>query len=136
VADWNEGIIDEFRENGGRVGGYFEGATVLLLHTFGRKSGIERVNPLVYLPDGDRYVVMATKGGAPTNPDWYDNLMASPDVDIEVGTETIPVHATEIQDDTEREELYARQVERREGFAEYPAKSGGRRIPIIALEHR
>lgn len=136
MADHNRGIIDEFHENDGRVGGYFEGATMLLLHTKGRRSGQERVNPLVYLPDGDRYVVFATKGGAPTHPDWYHNLVASPDVEIEVGTETIPVHATEIQDDDERQALYARQIERRPGFAEYPEKSGGRRIPILALERR
>jgi deazaflavin-dependent oxidoreductase (nitroreductase family) len=133
--DWNQKNIDEFRANAGRVGGYFEGASMLLLHTVGAKTGLERVNPLVYLPDGDRYVIMATKGGAPTNPDWYYNLLANPDVEIEVGTETIPVHATEIQDDAEREALYARQVERRPGFGEYPKKTD-RRIPIIALERR
>jgi deazaflavin-dependent oxidoreductase (nitroreductase family) len=136
MSDWNAGIIEEFRANEGRVGGYFEGATMLLLHTVGRKSGHERINPLVYLPDGDRFVIFATKGGAPTNPDWYYNLVANPDVDIEVGIDTIPVHAEEVQDDTERDSLYARIVERREGFAEYPEKSGGRRIPIIALERR
>jgi deazaflavin-dependent oxidoreductase (nitroreductase family) len=93
------------------------------------------VNPLVYLPDGDRYVVFATKGGSPTHPEWYHNIMANPDVEIEVGTETIPVRATEVQDDDEREDLYARQVERRPGFAEYPAKAN-RRIPVIALVRR
>ena len=135
MADWNAEIIEEFRANEGRVGGYFEGAAMLLLHTTGRKSGRPRVNPLVYLPDGDRYVVFATKGGSPTHPDWYRNLMANPDVDIEVGTETIRVRAAEIQDDAEREALYARQIERRPGFAEYPAKAR-RRIPVIALERR
>ena len=136
MTDWNHGIIEEFRSNEGRVGGYFDGATMLLLHTTGAKTGLERINPLVYLPDGDRWVVFATKGGDPTNPDWYHNLVAHPDVEIEVATETIPVRATEIQDEAEREALYARQVERREGFAEYPEKSGGRRIPVIALERR
>jgi deazaflavin-dependent oxidoreductase (nitroreductase family) len=131
----NTGIIEEFRANGGAVGGFFEGATVLLLHTVGAKTGAERLNPLVYLPDGERFVVFATKGGAPTNPDWYHNLVAHPDVEVEVGTETVPVRAREIQDDGERESLYARQVERRPGFAEYPEKSG-RRIPVIALERR
>jgi deazaflavin-dependent oxidoreductase (nitroreductase family) len=135
MADWNGQIIEEFHANEGRVGGYFEGASMLLLHTVGRTSGRARVNPLVYLPDGDRYVVFATKGGAPTHPDWYRNLMANPDVELEVGTETFPVRATEIQDDAEREALYARQVERRPGFADYPAKSK-RRIPVIALERR
>jgi deazaflavin-dependent oxidoreductase (nitroreductase family) len=131
--DPNQHIIDEFHANQGRVGGYFEGASMLLLHNVGARTGRQRVNPLVYLPDDDRYVIFATKGGAPTNPDWYHNLLAHPDVEIEVGTETIPVKAVEIQDDQEREVLYARQVERRPGFADYPKKTD-RRIPVIALE--
>jgi deazaflavin-dependent oxidoreductase (nitroreductase family) len=135
MANWNERIIEEFRENEGRVGGYFAGATLLLLHTAGRKTGLPRVTPLVYLPDGERYVVCATNGGSPTHPDWYHNLMANPDVEVEVGAEMMPVRATEIQEDAEREALYARQVERRPGFAEYPAKAK-RRIPIVALERR
>ncbi len=136
MSDWNTQIIEEFRANEGRVGGPYEGASMLLLRTRGARTGLERVNPLVYLPDDDRFIVFATKGGAPTHPDWYHNLVAHSDVEIEVGTETIAVRATEIQDDAEREALYARQVARREGFAEYPAKSGGRRIPVIALERR
>jgi deazaflavin-dependent oxidoreductase (nitroreductase family) len=133
MADHNNAIIEEFRANAGRVGGYFDGATVLLLHAVGRRTGLPRVNPLVYLPDGDRFVVFATKGGAPTNPHWYHNLLANPEVEIEVGTETIKVRATEIGDEGERAELYARQVERRPDFATYPKKTS-RRIPIIALE--
>ena len=133
AVDRNQGIIDEFRANEGRVGGYFDGASILLLHTTGARTGHARVNPLVYLPDGDRYVIIASKGGAPTNPDWYHNLLANPDVEIEVGTETIPVRATVIEDDEERTALYARQVERREGFADYLEKTD-RRIPVIALE--
>ena len=136
MSDWNTRIIEEFRANEGRVGGTFEGASMLLLHSRGAKTGRERVNPLVYLPDGDRFVVFGSKGGAPTHPDWYRNLVANPDVEIEVGAQTIPVRAIEIQDDAEREALYARQVERRRSFAEYPLKSGGRRIPVIALERR
>jgi deazaflavin-dependent oxidoreductase (nitroreductase family) len=135
VSDWNAKIIEEFRANEGRVGGNFEGATMLLLHTYGRKTGRERINPLVYLPDGDRFVIIASKGGAPTNPDWYFNLLAKPDVEIEVGTETIPVHAVEITDDAEHDALYARQVERRSSFGEY-VKMTDRRIPVIALERR
>jgi deazaflavin-dependent oxidoreductase (nitroreductase family) len=135
AKDPNQHIIDEFHANDGRVGGYFEGASMLLLHTIGAKTGRPRVNPLVYLPDGDRYVVFATKGGAPTNPDWYYNLLAHPDVEIEVGDVTIPVHATEVQEDDERDALYGRQVQRRPGFADYPKKTD-RRIPIIALEVR
>ena len=133
MADHNAGIIEEFRSHDGRVGGYFEGATMLLLHTVGAKTGTQRVNPLVYLPDGDRYVVIASKGGAPTNPDWYYNLLAHPDVTIEVGTSTLPVHAVVVEDDAERDALYARQVERRPGFADY-LQMTTRRIPIIALE--
>ena len=133
--DPNKHIIDEFHDNAGQVGGYFQGASMLLLHTVGRKSGRARVNPLVYLPDGDRFVIIASKGGAPTHPDWYHNLLANPDVEIEVGTETIRVHATDIEDDEEHDALYARQVERREGFADYLKKTD-RRIPVIALERR
>ncbi|MCI0634892.1 MAG: nitroreductase family deazaflavin-dependent oxidoreductase [Actinobacteria bacterium] len=133
AADHNTGIIEEFRANQGRVGGYFEGQTLLLLHTVGRRTGRPRVNPAVYLLDGDRFVIFATKGGAPTNPHWYHNLMANPDVEVEVGTETIPVRAVEIRDEREREELYARQVERVPGFADYPKRTN-RRIPVIALE--
>jgi deazaflavin-dependent oxidoreductase (nitroreductase family) len=135
MSDWNTKIIEEFRSNEGRVGGGFEGATMLLLHTKGRKSGAERINPLVYLPDGDRYVIFATKGGHPEHPDWYFNLMANPDVEIEVGTETIPVHATEVTDDAEHDALYARQIERRSSFAEYLTKTD-RRFPVIVLERR
>lgn len=133
MADHNAGIIEEFRAKEGRVGGYFEGATMLLLHAVGRKTGLRRVNPLVYLHDGDRFVVFATKGGAPTNPHWYHNLLANPDVEVEVGTDTIPVRASEIHDEDERAELYARQVERRPDFGEYPKRTT-RRIPVIALE--
>jgi deazaflavin-dependent oxidoreductase (nitroreductase family) len=130
--DFNAHTIEEFRQNGGKVGGYFEGATMLLLHTKGARSGEPRTNPLVYLPDGERYVVIASKGGAPTNPDWYHNLLADPNVEIEVGTERIPVRARAITG-PERDELYARQVERRPGFADYEKKTR-RKIPVIALE--
>jgi deazaflavin-dependent oxidoreductase (nitroreductase family) len=130
--DFNAHTVEEFRANEGRVGGYFEGATMLLLHTKGARSGLHRTNPLVYLPDGDRYVVIASKGGAPTHPDWYYNLLADPSAEIEVGTERLPVRATVITG-PEREELYARQIERRPGFAEYLRKTS-RVIPVIALE--
>ncbi len=130
--DWNAKIIEEFHANEGKVGGVFEGATMLLLHTEGAKTGAPRVNPLVYLPDGDRYVVFASKGGAPTNPHWYRNLLADPNVTIEVGTETIAVKANMIAG-PERDELYARQVERFASFAEYE-RTTTRVIPVIALE--
>jgi deazaflavin-dependent oxidoreductase (nitroreductase family) len=138
MASWNEGIIEEFRANGGKVGGYFDGATVLLLHTTGRRTGKEHVTPLVYLPDGDRWVVIGSKGGAPADPDWVRNLEASPEATIEVGTETLPVHATEIlRGGADWDDLYARQVARREGFAEYLVKTEGiRTIPVIVLERR
>src|SRR5690242_14836283 len=94
MSDWNKSIIEEFRANKGKVGGPFEGATLLLLHTKGAKSGVERVNPMVYFKDGDRYVVIASKGGADTNPDWYYNLRANPELTAEIGTEQFPVIAT------------------------------------------
>jgi deazaflavin-dependent oxidoreductase (nitroreductase family) len=138
MADWNAGIIEEFRANEGKVGGYFDGATVLLLHTTGRRSGKDHVTPLVYLPDGDRWVVVGSKGGAPADPDWVRNLEVNPEATIEVGTETVPVRATEIlRGGADWDDLYARQVERREGFAEYLVKTEGiRTIPVIVLERR
>jgi deazaflavin-dependent oxidoreductase (nitroreductase family) len=138
MADWNANIIEEFRKNEGKVGEYFEGSSMLLLHTKGRKTGKEYVNPLVYLPDGDRWVVFGSKGGSPADPDWVRNLEAKPDATIEVGTETIPVRATKIlRDEPERDDVYSRQVARRPGFAEYEVKTEGiRKIPAIVLERR
>jgi deazaflavin-dependent oxidoreductase (nitroreductase family) len=138
VSGWNANIIEEFRKNEGRVGGGFAGATLLLLHTTGRKTGKERVNPLAYLPDDGRWAVFGSKGGALADPDWVRNLEANPDLVIEVGTETIPVRATKVlREGTERDELYARQVARMPGFAEYEEKTKGiRKIPVIVLEHR
>jgi len=133
-SDFNRRIIEEFRANAGKVGGPFEGAPMLLLHHVGAKSGTRRVNPLVYLPDGDRYVIIASKGGAPKHPDWYHNLVANPETTIEVGTETIPVRA-EVITGEERDRLYARQAADRPAFAEYQAKTK-RRIPVIALTRR
>src|SRR5438128_4724033 len=95
--DFNTRIIEEFRSNAGKVGGPFAGAPMLLLDNKGAKSGGQRINPLVYLPDGDRYIIFASKGGAPKNPDWYHNVIAHPETTIEVGTETIPVTATEVK---------------------------------------
>jgi deazaflavin-dependent oxidoreductase (nitroreductase family) len=129
--DFNARVIEEFRANQGRVGGPFEGSPLLLLHHSGARSGTPRVNPLVYLPDGDRYVVFASKAGAPTNPHWYHNLKANPRVSIEVGTDTIDVVASEATGD-ERERLFRRQVERSPQFAEYQDKTD-RVIPAIVL---
>jgi deazaflavin-dependent oxidoreductase (nitroreductase family) len=131
-ADFNAAVIKEFRENGGKVGGPFEGAPMLLLISTGAKSGQPRTSPMMYLADGGRYLVFASKGGAPTNPDWYHNLVAHPDASIEVGTEHFGVKATVITG-AERDELYARQAALYPGFAEYEAKTT-RTIPVIALE--
>jgi deazaflavin-dependent oxidoreductase (nitroreductase family) len=131
VEDWNAQIIAEFRKNHGRVGGDFEGAPLLLLHTIGKRSGRPRVNPVMYLRDGERYVVFASKAGADTHPDWYRNLIAHPEVKIEVGDETIDVQAHDLQG-PERDRLFERQATLYSGFAEYQRKTK-RVIPVIAL---
>ena len=130
-ADFNARIIEEFRANEGVVGGMFDGVPLLLLHHTGAKSGKTRINPLAYQGDGGRYVVFASKGGAPTNPDWYHNLMAHPDVTIEVGTETLAAVASEATGE-ERERLFRTQVENVPQFGEYE-KQAGRVIPVIVL---
>jgi deazaflavin-dependent oxidoreductase (nitroreductase family) len=130
-ADFNAQIIEEFRANEGRVGGMFEGGTLLLLHHTGAKSGTSRINPLGYLSDQGRYVIFASKAGAPTNPDWYHNLKAHPNVTIEVGTDTIEVVASEATGD-ERDRLYRTQAERVPQFAEYE-KQTDRVIPVVVL---
>ena len=130
-ADFNAKIIEEFRANDGVVGGMFEGLPMLLLHHTGAKSGKERVNPLAYQRDGGRYVVFASKGGAPTNPDWYHNVRAQPNVTIEVGTDTIEAVASEATGE-ERERLFRTQVENVPTFGEYE-KQTDRVIPVIVL---
>ncbi|HYR63864.1 MAG TPA: nitroreductase family deazaflavin-dependent oxidoreductase [Actinomycetota bacterium] len=130
--DWNASIIKEFRANAGKVGGFFEGKPVLLLHHTGAKSGTERVNPLMYRTDGDRYVVFASKGGAPTNPDWFYNLKANPAAKVEVGTDAVDVTAR-VAEREERDALYAKQAEEYPQFGEY-AKQTSRTIPVIVLE--
>jgi deazaflavin-dependent oxidoreductase (nitroreductase family) len=131
MNDFNAQIIEEFRANEGRVGGMFEGSTLLLLHHVGAKTGTDRINPLVYDRDGDRYVIFASKAGAPTNPDWYHNLKAHPTVAIEVGTDTIDVVAAEAAGE-ERDRLFRRQAERSPNLAEYQAKTD-RVIPVMIL---
>ena len=131
-ADFNAQIIEEFHANEGRVGGMFEGNTLLLLHHTGAKSGEGRVNPLAYQADGGRYVIFASKAGAPTHPAWYHNLMAQPNVSIEVGTDTIDVLASEASGE-ERERLYRTQAERIPQFADYEKTAGERVIPVIVL---
>jgi len=132
MSDWNTKIIEEFRANEGRVGGSFQGAPMLLLTTTGRRTGERRTNPMMYMADGDRLLVFASKGGAPTNPDWYRNLVSDPKVTVEVGTESYQAHATVLQGD-ERDRLYAEQSRRYPGFAEYQANTS-RIIPVVALE--
>jgi deazaflavin-dependent oxidoreductase (nitroreductase family) len=131
MNDFNTQVIAEFRANEGQVGGNFEGAPLLLLHSTGAKSGQERINPMMYLDDGGRYIVFASKAGAPTNPDWYYNVVANPDATVEVGTDTIAVTATETTGN-ERDTLFAQQAELYPTFNEYAAKTD-RTIPVIAL---
>ena len=131
MSDWNTGVIEEFRKNRGKVGGQFEGAPLLLINHTGARTRKVRINPVMYLKDGHRYLVFASKGGAPTNPDWYHNLKAHPEVKIEVGNETIEVRAEEITG-AERDRIYAQQASRYPQFAQYQ-KQTKRIIPIIAF---
>jgi deazaflavin-dependent oxidoreductase (nitroreductase family) len=134
MSDFNRTIIDEFRANDGKVGGMFDGARLLLLHTTGARSGREHVTPLVYEPVGDGMLIFGSKGGAPTHPDWYHNLTAQPDATVEVGSDTLAVRAREVEGD-EYERLWQRQVELMPGLGEYQAKTA-RRIPLLVLEPR
>jgi deazaflavin-dependent oxidoreductase (nitroreductase family) len=131
MSDWNTKIIEEFRANHGKVGGPFKGAPVLLLHTEGAKSALERVHPMMYLDlDGGRYV-FASKAGADSHPDWYHNLVANPTVTVEVGTETYGATAAPVAG-KDRDRIYAEQARRYPGFAEYQAKTS-RVIPVVEL---
>ena len=130
--DWNAQIIAEFRANEGRVGGQFEGAPLLLLHTTGAKSGQPRVNPMMYQKIDDGWAVFASKAGAPTNPDWYYNAVANPDVTIEVGADTIAARAR-VAPPEERERIWTEQKARYSGFADYEAQTT-REIPVVILE--
>lgn len=130
--DWNTQIIEEFRANGGKVGGMFEGETLLVLHTTGAKSGREHVTPVVYRKVDGGYAVFASKAGAPTNPDWYHNLLAHPQVQAEIGTQTLALTAR-VADQQEREPIWAAQIADNPGFADYQAKTT-RQIPVVILE--
>ena len=132
MSDFNAKIIEEFRRNSGKVDGPFEGAPMVLLHTRGAKTGEERVNPVVYQPVGDAIAVFASKGGAPTNPAWYHNLLANPVFPVEVGTETFEVRAR-VAEGEEREGIWSRQKQLMPGFAEYEQKTS-RQIPVVILE--
>ena len=132
LNDFNRKIVDEFRANAGKVGGPFEGAAMILLTTKGAKSGQERLAPLVYQADGDRYIIFASKAGAPTSPDWYHNLVAHPQATAEVGTEKFAVVAR-VADGEERERLWTTQKAQSPQFAEYETKTT-RTIPVVVLE--
>jgi deazaflavin-dependent oxidoreductase (nitroreductase family) len=131
VSDWNANIIEEFRANDGKVGGWFDDKTVLLLHTTGARSGRERLTPLVYREEDDRLFVFASKGGSHSHPDWYHNLKANPTVSLEIGAGTSSATAVEIVGN-ERDAIYARQAHALENFAEYQAATD-RTIPVVEL---
>ena len=131
--DWNTQVIEDFRAHQGRVGGQFEGAPMILVHHRGRRSGVERVSPMVYQALEGGYAVFASKAGAPTDPDWYRNLVAHPDTTVEVGAETIPVRVREAAGE-ERESIWTAQKAAMPGFAEYETKAAPRVIPVLVLE--
>ena len=130
MLDWNRKIIEEFRANNGRVATFARQPLLLLTHT-GAKTGKRRTNPLAYFRDGDRYIVVASKGGAPTNPDWYYNLLANPWATIEVGNEQLEVTAEPVGP-AERERLWTMDIERNPAFREYEKKTH-RTIPLVIL---
>lgn len=132
MSDWNDAIIEEFRANEGRVGGPFEGAPMVLIHHLGARTGTERVTPLMYFPQDDgSMLVIASKAGAPTNPDWYHNLRAHPKIDVEVGTATFPVEVTEL-DRAERDAVWPGLVAAAPGFGDYQTRTD-RIIPVLRL---
>ena len=129
--DFNKKVIAEFRANEGKVGGYFANSTLVLLHTIGAKSGLERVNPLICGEDNNRLVIVASKGGAPSHPHWYYNLVANPEVSVEYGAEQFRAQAT-VTEEPERTELYQKMAAVFPGFADYEKKTT-RIIPVITL---
>jgi deazaflavin-dependent oxidoreductase (nitroreductase family) len=132
MSDWNDRVIEEFRANAGQVGGQFAGAPLLLLHTVGARSGQPRVNPVMYQKLEGGYAVFASKGGAPTNPDWYHNLLAHPQVRAEISTQTVDLVARVATED-ERERIWTAQKAAYPGFADYEHKTT-RQIPVVVLE--
>jgi deazaflavin-dependent oxidoreductase (nitroreductase family) len=129
---FNQDLIEEFRANGGKVTGQFAKAPLLLLTTTGAKTGQRRTSPLVYTTDGDRLVVIASKGGAPTNPDWFRNLVANPEVTVELPGETFAARAS-VPEGEARQRLFDRQAAVMPGFAEYQ-RNTTRRLPVVVLE--
>jgi deazaflavin-dependent oxidoreductase (nitroreductase family) len=132
MDEFNKGVIEEFRANGGRVGGPFEDAPLLLLTSIGAKSGAPRTTPLMYLPDGERLVIFASKAGAPSHPAWYHNLLANRSATIEVGGDTFDVDV-DVASGEERERLFSQQSELMPQFADYAQKTT-REIPVVVLE--
>lgn len=131
--DFNGKVIEEFRANDGKVGGFFEGAPLLLLHHNGAKTGAERVNPLVYQQVGNSYAIFASAGGQPRDPQWFRNLVAHPDVTIEVGASTVKTRAR-VTEGSERDSIWTTQKERMANFAEYEKNAAPRVIPVIVLD--
>jgi len=134
LNDWNRQIMDEFRANSGKVGGDFEGVPMVIVHHTGAKSGTVRHAPLTYLANGDDVVIFGTKGGSPTHPAWYHNLIANPDTVIELGSETLPVRVREAKGE-ERDDLFERQKKAMPPFIAYEAATT-RVIPVLVLERR
>ena len=136
MSDFNQGVVDEFRANGGVVGGYFEGRSMILVHNTGSKSGTEYITPLVYQQlDGGDMAIFASYGGAPKDPAWFHNIVANPELTVEVGTETFGVKAR-VADGEERQRIWEQQKSDVPGFAAYEAKAAPREIPVIVLERQ
>lgn len=137
MNDFNSGVIEEFRSSGGRTKGW--GSHLIVMHTIGAQSGAKRLNPVLGLRDGDTWFVAASKGGSPEHPAWYFNLLAHPELDIEVagegGVEVVPVRASELQGQ-ERDAAWQRFVEHSPAFAQYAARAGARVIPVLGLTRR
>lgn len=133
MSDFNTQVIEEFRANHGKVGGNFAGASLVLMTTVGAKSGVERTNPVVYFTDADRIYVIASAGGSTKHPAWYHNLIAHPELTLEIGDETYRAKADPVTDDAERDRLYANAVSQMPGFGEYE-KTADRRIPVLYLD--
>lgn len=138
MSDWNTSVISEFREMVGgpkdrMVGGMFPHHHLLILHTTGAKSGKERVTPLVFVRDNSHIYVTGSKGGAPTHPDWFRNILANPDVTLEIGDDTVSGTARNVDDRSERDRLYQKFIDLMPGFAEYEEKSDGRLIPVVEI---
>ena len=134
MSDFNKKVIEEFRANGGNVGGHFENMSLLLLHTTGAKSGLPRINPLAQMADGERYIIVASKGGASSHPDWYYNIVANSSVKVEVGTEAFEAIAR-VAEEPERTLLYNKMAKKYQFFKEY-AEKAGRVIPVIVLSRK